>query len=70
MVFIFLHFKSTDHLKGVQAMEVLAFISGVAAIGVWIVYIFTSAMTRNGVASSTIKTIAIVLVVLTGENYS
>ena len=49
-------------------MEVLALISGVAAIGVWIVYIFTSAMTRKGVASTAVKVIAIVLVVLTGEN--
>ena len=69
IVFIFLHFKSTDYLKGVQAMEVLALIFGVAAIGVWIVYIFTSAVTRKGVASSAMKVIAIVLVVLTGKNY-
>ena len=40
-------------------MEVLALICGVAAIGVWIVYIFTSTM----------KTNAVVLIALTGENY-
>ena len=49
-------------------MEVLALISGVAAIGIWIAYLFTSAMTRKGVASTAVKVIAIVLVVLTAEN--
>ena len=50
-------------------MEVFALISGVAAIGVWIAYIFTSAMTRKGVASSVVKVIVIVLVTLTGKNF-
>ena len=49
-------------------MEILALITGVAAIGVWIAYLFTSAMTRKGVASTAVKVIAIVLMVLTGEN--
>ena len=40
-------------------MEVLALISGVGAIGFWIVYIFTSAMKVN----------VVVLIALTGENY-
>ena len=48
-------------------MEILALISGVTAIGVWMAYIAMSTRTRKGVACTVFKIITIVLVMLTGE---
>ena len=59
-----LWFSLLDYQKSVQAMEILALISGVAAIGVWVVYICSSAMSER--ATHVVKIVAIVLVALTG----
>ena len=58
----------SDYLKGIQAIEILALLSGVTAIGIWIAYIVMSTRTRKGVASTVVKIIAIVLIILTGES--
>ena len=59
----------SDYLKGVQAMEILALISGVTAIGIWMAYIDMLTRTRKGVACTVFKIITIVLVMLTGESF-
>ena len=50
-------------------MEILAFLGGVTAIGIWITYIVMSARTKKVVVYTVLWVIAIVLIFLTGESF-
>lgn len=50
-------------------MEILAFLGGVTANGIWITYIVMSARTKKVVVYTVLWVIAIVLIFLTGESF-
>ena len=49
-------------------MEILAFLGGVTAIGIWITYIIMSTGTKKVVACTVLWVMAIMLIFLTGES--